>query len=244
MLPAKSLCRPLCRLRQRPFPASTGAAARGVAAKAGPDRVVRVAHILLNEDAPALANEIEGKLKAGAPFEELARTHSSCGSSKRGGELGWLSRGTFFPQFELAAFATPVGGITRATTGRGLHVIKVLEEKFQASVSQLPAESLLELLGSPALLEDMQLVDVREEWEFQTARLPGFKLMPLSSFNEWAPQVGQLLDPSKETVVLCHHGVRSMQMSQFLVQNGFQDVKNVTGGIDAYSRVDPSVPIY
>ncbi len=67
----------------------------------------------------------------GSPFDDLARKHSSCSSSKKGGELGWLSRGTFFPQFEEAAFATAVGGTCRATTGRGLHLIKVLAERYE-----------------------------------------------------------------------------------------------------------------
>lgn len=60
-----------------------------------------------------------------------------------------------------------------------------------------------------------------------------------------ADKITEMLDPSKKTVVLCHHGVRSMNMSQFLVQQGFSDVHNVTGGIDAYSRgADPNVPLY
>lgn len=53
------------------------------------------------------------------------------------------------------------------------------------------------------------------------------------------------LDPGKQTIVLCHHGVRSMHASQYLIQQGFSSVYNVTGGIDAYSRqVDPRVPLY
>ncbi|GIL54905.1 hypothetical protein Vafri_10605, partial [Volvox africanus] len=64
-----------------------------------------------------------------ASFDEMARQHSKCGSAKKGGELGWLSRGTFFPQFEAAAFAAPLGGLARAITGRGLHLIKVLGER-------------------------------------------------------------------------------------------------------------------
>ncbi|PNW81302.1 hypothetical protein CHLRE_07g350400v5 [Chlamydomonas reinhardtii] len=178
------------------------------------DRVVHVAHILLPLDQEPKAKELEEKLAGGAAFEELAREHSTCGSAKKGGELGWLSRGTFFPQFEAAAFAAPVGGITRATTGRGLHVIKVLAEKFQATIQQMNPEELYEMIHNPALLEDVQLVDVREDFEFSTSRIPGFKLMPLSRFSEWSGDITARLDPSKETVVLCHHGVRSMQMAQ------------------------------
>ncbi|GLC53264.1 hypothetical protein PLESTB_000726100 [Pleodorina starrii] len=215
-------------------------------AQAG-ERAVKVAHILLGEGQASLADEIEGKVAGGASFEDLARQHSACSSAKRGGELGWLSRGSFFPQFEAAAFAAPVGGLARATTGRGLHLIKVLEERYQAAVQQLSAAALAEMLEAPPEVlreEGVQLVDVREEWEWQTARIPGFQLLPLSAFDDWAPGIKQRLHPEGQVVVLCHHGVRSMQMAQFLVQNGFTDVKNVTGGIDSYSRVDPSVPIY
>ncbi|BDA49402.1 probable rhodanese-like/PpiC domain-containing protein 12, chloroplastic at C-terminar half [Coccomyxa sp. Obi] len=94
-------------------------------------------------------------------------------------------------------------------------------------------------------LEDVQLVDVREEHEQAIASLPGFQLMPLSRFQEWAPVVTEMLDPSKTTLVLCHHGVRSFRAASFLAQQGFEDVRNISGGIDAYSRVaDSSVPLY
>ncbi len=64
-------------------------------------------------------------------------------------------------------------------------------------------------------------------------------------FQEWGPNVGDMLDPGKETLVLCHHGVRSMRAALFLASQGFRDVKNIEGGIDAYSRrVDSSVPLY
>lgn len=177
-------------------------------------------------------------------------------------------------------------------------------------------------------------MDVREQWEYDTARLPLFKLFPLSSASSWAATIEDDLDPDTETVVLCHHGVRSMQMAavsggvgwsklkgfvalswccflivhqpgrcvggsgllllavtaalhsqvthqtravcaqlaafpsanvnltcpvflcpvcllppfapiqQFLVSKGFKTVKNVTGGIAAYSMIDRSVPEY
>lgn len=78
----------------------------------------------------------------------------------------------------------------------------------------MSAEELAELLSNPALREDVQLVDVREQWEWDTARVAGFKLLPLSQFSSWAGGITTQLDPAKETVVLCHHGVRSMQMAQ------------------------------
>ena len=92
----------------------------------------------------------------------------------------------------------------------------------------------------------VQLVDVREEGEFETARIGGFVLKPLSRLMEWGSFADRDLDPKAQTVVLCHHGMRSMQVSNFLVQQaGFERVFNVSGGIDAYSRlIDPKVPRY
>lgn len=86
--------------------------------------------------------------------------------------------------------------------------------RFQSTVQQMSAEELAELLSNPALREDVQLVDVREQWEWDTAHVEGFKLLPLSQFSSWAGGITTVLDPAKETVVLCHHGVRSMQMAQ------------------------------
>lgn len=64
-------------------------------------------------------------------------------------------------------------------------------------------------------------------------------------FGEWSERVVEQLDKDKQTVVLCHHGVRSQRMAQYLVDQGFQRVANVSGGIDAYSRlVDTSIPLY
>lgn len=54
-------------------------------------------------------------------------------------------------------------------------------------------------------------MDVREQGEHDISRLPRFKLLPLSQAGSWAVSIDQLLDPAVETVVLCHHGVRSMQ---------------------------------
>ena len=91
----------------------------------------------------------------------------------------------------------------------------------------------------------IQLVDVREPQEVKTASIEGFVNLPLSQFAEWANDIQTRLDADTETLVLCHHGVRSAQMCQWLTSQGFTNVKNITGGIDAYSMlVDHSVPQY
>jgi len=101
------------------------------------------------------------------------------------------------------------------------------------------------VLADEDLRDTVQLVDVREAWEEQEARLPGFTLLPLSRQEEWVPIIAQQLDPQQHTIVLCHHGVRSQMVASLLATRmGFQEVSNVSGGIDAYARLDPKTPRY
>jgi rhodanese-related sulfurtransferase len=85
------------------------------------------------------------------------------------------------------------------------------------------------------------LLDVREPWEYQRARIEGSRLVPM---RELPARVAEI-DDDKEVVAICHHGGRSMQVAMFLEWQGFKRVHNLMGGIDAWSRtVDPSVPTY
>ncbi len=91
----------------------------------------------------------------------------------------------------------------------------------------------------------LQLVDVREPQEVHIASIDGFINLPLSEFANWAEQIHSRFEHNAETLVLCHHGVRSAQMCQWLIAQGFTNVKNISGGIDAYSiMVDHSIPQY
>ncbi len=93
--------------------------------------------------------------------------------------------------------------------------------------------------------ENLQLVDVREPNEIEIASINGFLNLPLSQAQQWSQEIEQYLEPETETLVLCHHGMRSAQMCQWLINQGFTNVKNITGGIDAYSvLVDQDVPRY
>ncbi len=90
-----------------------------------------------------------------------------------------------------------------------------------------------------------QFVDVREPQELAIVKLPQFINLPLREFADWSPDIYNRLDKDTETIVLCHHGLRSAQMCQWLSNVGFTNVSNVSGGIDAYSyHVDPSLPKY
>ena len=85
------------------------------------------------------------------------------------------------------------------------------------------------------------LLDVREPWEVETASLPGATLIPMGDI----PSRLQELDPDQPTVVLCHHGARSLNVTMWLRQQGFEHVQSLAGGIDGWSRsIDPSIPRY
>jgi rhodanese-related sulfurtransferase len=110
-----------------------------------------------------------------------------------------------------------------------------------AIISTISVEELAARLDEP----NIQLVDVREPEEIAIAVLDRFTLLPLSQFERWSGQIKEILDPTLETFVLCHHGVRSGQMCQWLSNQGFSNVKNIIGGIDYYSlKVDDSIPRY
>jgi molybdopterin/thiamine biosynthesis adenylyltransferase/rhodanese-related sulfurtransferase/molybdopterin converting factor small subunit len=85
------------------------------------------------------------------------------------------------------------------------------------------------------------LIDVREPHEFQICRIPGATLIPLGDLAKRSSE----LDPKGEIVAHCKSGARSQKAVDFLKQNGFKNVRNMTGGILAWcDRVDPTVPKY
>jgi rhodanese-related sulfurtransferase len=110
-------------------------------------------------------------------------------------------------------------------------------------IAEVTVQQLGHLLHSDP--KPVQLIDVREPEEWAIAHLDGFINLPLSQFSKWSEQIPTLLDLQVETIVLCHHGIRSAQMCQWLLHQGFSQVKNVRGGIDAYADyVDRSIPRY
>jgi len=118
-----------------------------------------------------------------------------------------------------------------------------MSAKSGEPLAQISVEELAELLASG--VENIQLLDVREPEEVATANIDGFVNLPLSQFSNWAEQISTKLAVDAETLVLCHHGIRSAQMCQWLITQGFTNVKNISGGIAAYSiRVDRRIPQY
>ena len=85
------------------------------------------------------------------------------------------------------------------------------------------------------------LLDVREDWEYAIAHLPGSLLIPMGQI----PGRYESLPRDRPVVVYCHHGMRSAQIVTFLSSRGFTQVHNLTGGIDAWAtEVDPALPRY
>jgi len=101
--------------------------------------------------------------------------------------------------------------------------------------------SVRELAAKRERGDEFELIDVREPHEFEIARIPGSKLIPLNLLPERVSE----LDSSREIVLHCHHGIRSMRALEFLHRSGFRKLKNLRGGIESWSReVDPTVPRY
>jgi rhodanese-related sulfurtransferase len=85
------------------------------------------------------------------------------------------------------------------------------------------------------------LLDVRENWEFETCRIDGAVQIPMNTI----PARIDDLDEDAEIVCICHHGARSLQVAAFLERNGFGKTVNLTGGIHAWAlQVDPAMPKY
>ena len=85
------------------------------------------------------------------------------------------------------------------------------------------------------------LLDVREPWEFKIVHLEGAQLIPMRQI----PGALNTLDPDRETIVICHHGIRSRQVALYLQRNGFSNVVNLRGGMDAWAKqTDTSLPTY
>ena len=99
----------------------------------------------------------------------------------------------------------------------------------------------------PEAVKDLQnrneivLLDVREPWERDTSRIEPSTHIAMGDI----PGRVQEIDPDKHVVVYCHHGVRSLNVTAWLRQQGFENVQSMAGGIDRWSRfVDPKVPLY
>lgn len=105
-------------------------------------------------------------------------------------------------------------------------------------MKQISVTELKELLTEN---NDLVLLDVREDWEVEMCKVNGSVHIPMGNIPDQVVQ----LDKEKSIAVMCHHGMRSLQVCQFLESQGFSDLSNVSGGIDAWTReIDPSLELY
>lgn len=114
-------------------------------------------------------------------------------------------------------------------------------EQFCGIAADVPAISVHDLKRKRDAREAIQLIDVREPFEFEIARIDGAKLIPLGQLANRLHE----LKRNGQTVVHCHTGMRSAQAVQMLRQTGFTNVYNLEGGIDAWANeIDPAVQKY
>jgi rhodanese-related sulfurtransferase len=106
-------------------------------------------------------------------------------------------------------------------------------------MQQMSAAELNEYLKTAA--SPPILLDVREDWEYQTCHLENSLHIPMND----VPNALQQLDQDKTIVVICHHGMRSLQVAHYLETVGYENLINLRGGIDAWARdVDNTMPVY
>lgn len=85
------------------------------------------------------------------------------------------------------------------------------------------------------------LLDVREAWEYETCHIDGSINISMSNVQQMLNE----LKPDDETVVICHHGMRSFQVASYLEGNGYDKIANLEGGVDAWAKtVDPDMAQY
>ena len=85
------------------------------------------------------------------------------------------------------------------------------------------------------------LLDVREPWEFTRCHISGSRLIPMRQI----PNMLHELEQNQEIVVICHHGIRSRAVADYLARNNFPSIINLASGIDGWAKeVDPSMAVY
>ncbi|CAA6654437.1 unnamed protein product [Spirodela intermedia] len=208
----------------------------------GKERLVQ--HLLVGEADVKLLVELQQKIAEGIDLSDLAVEYSICPSKENGGMLGWVRRGQMVPEFEEVVFSAPANKVVRCKTKFGWHLVQVISERDGSLLRDIGPEELHSKMEDPDFFEEAQLIDVREPDESYSFP-PRFQGPPLRQFGTWGSEITNDFDPQKDTYVLCHHGVRSLQVAQWLQTQGFKRIFNVAGGIHAYALMaDPSVPTY
>ncbi|MCK5898933.1 MAG: rhodanese [Methylococcales bacterium] len=105
------------------------------------------------------------------------------------------------------------------------------------SIKQISAPKLKSLLGDESIL----FLDVRELNEYEFSRIEGSVLIPLNELPDYV----HMLEVGQQIVLICHHGIRSQQAAGYLETQGFTDLSNLVGGVNAWAiECDPEMPRY
>jgi len=116
------------------------------------------------------------------------------------------------------------------------------EEETDNAKWEISAEEVKQKLDGP---DNFTLVDVREPSEYDICRIDGSTLIPLGKIEDMKPKNLTTISKSDQIILHCKAGVRSLKAAKALKQMGFEDVKSMAGGIEAWSeRIDPSIPKY
>jgi rhodanese-related sulfurtransferase len=108
----------------------------------------------------------------------------------------------------------------------------------------LPFEITPQQLREQLATDSVALIDVREPHEYQIARIAGAELIPMRTVPAALSQLEERAD-SATLVVYCHHGVRSLQVVNWLREQGVEACQSMAGGIDRWSlEIDSSIPRY
>ncbi|KAG8488723.1 hypothetical protein CXB51_016691 [Gossypium anomalum] len=198
----------------------------------GDNREILVQHLLLKEDDQKLLLELQQRIAGGEDLSDLAVEYSICPSKQEGGMLGWVRKGQMVPEFEEAAFCAPLNKVVKCKTNFGWHLLQVLSEREESLLKDIQPEEFHAKMQDPSFIEEAQLIDVREPEEVELyttrhyragkfytkvssifARIPGSSSPPVWKLG---PEITSKFDPTKDTYVLCHHGMRSLQVAKWL----------------------------
>ena len=99
-------------------------------------------------------------------------------------------------------------------------------------LATLPVDITVQQVNAIRTMPEVELIDVREQWEYDEGHLPGIKLMPMNSIPNRLDEIPK----DKFVVITCHTGNRSSQVTKFLRDKGFTNVHNMLGGIAAWEK--------
>ena len=148
---------------------------------------------------------------------------------------------SFFNRFRKQSDSQAKPARSPAEKGQESHAQSSSSSGEEPAMPQVQEMSVEELKAKLDKGKSPLIIDVREPWEYQIVHLPNVTHIPM---NTIPARLGEL-DKNAEIVVQCHHGSRSWNVAAYMMGQGFTNVKNLTGGIHAWSqRIDKSVKTY